>query len=132
MDQSFVHKELKIDGMTCTSCEMRIENKLKKLSGVIDVKVSYSNASVQITYEPNTIGIGKIIETIEKLDYKVKSNQANKSMIHSNEAKKNEKMPINQVIGIGIILWTFLRRVIKRLDALRPTASDADLCFRYR
>ena len=104
MDQSFVHKELKIDGMTCTSCEMRIENKLKKLSGVIDVKVSYSNASVQITYEPNTIGIGKIIETIEKLDYKVKSNQANKSMIHSNEAKKNEKMPINQVIGIGIIL----------------------------
>lgn len=104
MDQSFVYKELKIDGMTCTSCETRIENKLKKLPGVIDVKVSYSNASVQITYEPNAIGIGKIVETIEKLDYKVKSNQGNRSMINNNEAKKNDKMPINQLIGIGIIL----------------------------
>lgn len=71
MGKSSISTEIRVKGMTCASCEMRIENKLKKLPGVTDVKVSYRKSSLQITYEPKMIEIDKIIETIEKLDYKV-------------------------------------------------------------
>lgn len=37
MEQKLVRKILQIEGMTCTSCEMRIENKLKKKDGIVDL-----------------------------------------------------------------------------------------------
>ena len=41
MEQNLIHKILNIDGMTCVSCEMRIQNALKNMVGVKDAKVSY-------------------------------------------------------------------------------------------
>ena len=104
MDKNLVSKELQIEGMSCSGCEMVIENKLKKLPGVIEFKASYANANLRITYDPLTIGIEKIIETIEKLDYKVIGGQGNIIMTNDIEAKKNEKMSIVQLLGIGVII----------------------------
>jgi copper ion binding protein len=101
-NNSNFQKTLRIEGMTCTSCEMRIENRLRKMQGIIDVKVSYSNGTAGITFDPKMIGIERIIETIEKLDYKVKGN-TNSSQNKDNN--KTDKMSINQLIGIAIILF---------------------------
>jgi copper chaperone CopZ/ribosomal protein S28E/S33 len=125
MDQKILRKVLQIGGMTCTSCEMRIENKLRKLQGVSDVKAIYSSSNVYVTYDANLIALEMIIEEIEKLDYTVKnkggSQQSGK--VHENEKShgifgrnRNDdsgqkdgrgsdgKMPINQLLGIGIII----------------------------
>lgn len=106
MEQKSVRKVLQIEGMTCTSCELRIENKLKRLEGVIEVKAMYNSANVYITYDTDTVGLDKIIEAIEKLDYKVKNNQREKIPVKSSEVKNKsqETMPVNQLLGIGIII----------------------------
>jgi sulfite exporter TauE/SafE/copper chaperone CopZ len=79
---------------------MRIENALKKLEGVVDVKAIFSSSNVYITYDVNVVGLDRIIETIEKLDYKVKNKPG------ANVKKASEdKMTINQLLGIGIILF---------------------------
>ena len=94
--------------MTCTSCEMRIENKLKNIEGVIEVKAIYSSSNVYITYDANILDVDKITEVIQKLDYKVKNNQQKNNVLEqSKEIKKSlgDKMPINQLLGIGIIIF---------------------------
>jgi sulfite exporter TauE/SafE/plastocyanin domain-containing protein/copper chaperone CopZ len=101
---TLIRKILKIDGMACTSCELRIENRLKKTEGVLEVKVSYANATAKVGYDPSITSMSKIIETIEKLDYKVVNNPNNKNVSNGSQAKISDKMPVNQLIGIAIIL----------------------------
>jgi sulfite exporter TauE/SafE/copper chaperone CopZ len=106
MEQRLIRKILQIEGMTCTSCEMRIENALKKLDGVVEVKAVFSSSNVYITYDANIVGLDQIIETIEKLDYAVRNKPGAAAVSKSNIKKAAEdKMPINQLLGIGIILF---------------------------
>ena len=46
---------------------MRIENRLKKLDGMMEVKAVYGSSNVYVTYDSNRLGIERIIETIENL-----------------------------------------------------------------
>uniref|UniRef100_A0A286XEV6 Copper-transporting ATPase 2 n=1 Tax=Cavia porcellus TaxID=10141 RepID=A0A286XEV6_CAVPO len=47
--------KLRVEGMTCQSCINSIEGKLRKLHGVVRVKVSLSNQEAVITYQPYLI-----------------------------------------------------------------------------
>ena len=106
MEQRIVRKILQVEGMTCTSCEMRIENKLKKMEGVVEARAIYSSSNVYVTYDANVIGIDSIIEVIEKLDYKVKTGSIAQSVVDKSQTRKTdgEGMPINQLLGIAIII----------------------------
>lgn len=106
MEKKSKRKILQIEGMTCTSCEMRIENALKKLDGVVEVKAIFSSSNVYITYDEKAIGLDRIIETIEKADYTVK-NKGGEAIAPRTNAKKatEDKMSINQLLGIGFILF---------------------------
>ncbi|HHW31594.1 MAG TPA: heavy metal transporter [Clostridiaceae bacterium] len=106
MEQWLIKKILQIEGMTCTSCEMRIENALKKLDGIEAIKAIFSSSNVYITYDANVIGLEQIIEKIEKLDYVVKNKPGAADIPKPNIKKAAEdKMSINQLLGIGIILF---------------------------
>lgn len=111
MDKKVVRRVLQIEGMTCTSCEMRIENNLKKVEGIIDVKAMFASSNVYVTYDSNTINIEAIAYEIEKLDYVVKNKPVEQSKSNSRDNKDNslvskatdDKLSINQLIGMGII-----------------------------
>lgn len=47
--------KLRVEGMTCQSCVNSIEGKIRKLHGVVRVKVSLSNQEAVITYQPYLI-----------------------------------------------------------------------------
>ncbi|HHY82789.1 MAG TPA: heavy metal transporter [Clostridiales bacterium] len=106
MEQRLVRKILQVDGMTCTSCEMRIERALKKLDGVIESKAVFSSSNVYVTYDVNVIELEQIIEAIENQDYVVKNKPGSAVVSETIKAEKpaNDKMTINQLLGIGIIL----------------------------
>lgn len=57
-------KTIKIDGMTCSSCEVLIERKLKEIQGVEKVKVSHSKGEAEILYtkEPSNETINNLIK----------------------------------------------------------------------
>lgn len=98
-------RKLNIDGMTCTSCELRIESMLKKTKGVLDAKVSFNQASATVTYDSEIVSIEKIIENIEKLDYTVRNKTVKNIVTNGKASQKTDKISINQLIGIGIILF---------------------------
>jgi len=108
MEQKLMRKIFQIEGMTCTSCEMRIENALKRLEGVVAVKAIFSSSNIYVTYDANVIKLDKIIEAIEKLDYKIKNKPAGQATPETNAKKASgDKMTINQLLGMGIILLAF-------------------------
>ncbi len=102
MEQKLVRKVVQVDGMTCTSCEMRIENALKKQEGVIDAKAIFSSSNVYVTFDANITGLDKLVEIIEKLDYQVKNSR--KPGGEKENKQDTGKLTVNQVLGIGIIL----------------------------
>lgn len=63
--------ELVVTGMTCTSCELHIENEVKKLPGVSRVKASYEKGAVAVDYDETRIDKERIIAAINATGYSV-------------------------------------------------------------
>ncbi|MDR3343129.1 MAG: sulfite exporter TauE/SafE family protein [Treponema sp.] len=64
-------KTIRIGGMTCISCQNRIEKKLKCTVGVEDAMVNFNTGTATVTYNTSVITLHEIAQTIEKLDYQV-------------------------------------------------------------
>lgn len=64
-------KRIRIGGMTCISCQNKIERKLKNAAGVKEVSVSYRTGYADIVYDTDLITKKDIRAIIEKLDYEV-------------------------------------------------------------
>jgi sulfite exporter TauE/SafE/copper chaperone CopZ/plastocyanin domain-containing protein len=79
MGASIKRAQLHIIGMTCISCQNKIENKLSNTEGIISVKVSYSNNSAYIVYDNDIITLNDITTVIQKLDYTVLKNNEHKA-----------------------------------------------------
>lgn len=98
---------LQVEGMTCTGCETRIENAVKKLDGIEKVKAIYNSSNVYVTYNADAVKLKTIIDTIEKLYYTVKNkptdmtNNIKTSNISDNEPKWPE---VGQIAGIAVIV----------------------------
>lgn len=84
---------IKVKGMTCTSCEKRIEKNIKNLPGIINVKCSYKNETVIIEYNLELYNKEVIINTIESLGYVV--------------LEKSYK-DFSKYIGVGIIILAII------------------------
>lgn len=93
MAQGFITKTIAIDGMTCVSCENRIERTLNNTRGIIRAKVSFATGRATVTFDSNQIRFSEIVKIIENLDYKV---------VHGkNEGKFSNNI---QIIGVIVIL----------------------------
>lgn len=64
-------RRLRIGGMTCVSCQNRVEKALNSAIGVKSAKVSYSTGAAEITYDANLLSLRDIIAVIEKSGYRV-------------------------------------------------------------
>lgn len=96
MDKKYITKTLKINGMTCTNCENRIERALKNKKGIANVIVSYSKGTALVTYDPDQIDISEIRSTIGGLGY-----EAANTSLREQEGKQSGN---THVVGIFVIL----------------------------
>jgi len=101
--EKFERKTLQIEGMTCVGCENRIESKLRKTGGIINVKASYSSNTVRVTYHDDVIGLREIKRVIESLDYKVKGNSNTPSV--KGEPAVSTKEKLIDILTIFVILY---------------------------
>ena len=50
---------IKLGGMTCASCALKIENKLKSLAGVDSSTVNFANEEATVEYNPDKVNFSK-------------------------------------------------------------------------
>lgn len=67
-----IKKVITIEGMMCEHCKEKVVKSLLKLDGITKVKVSLKDKTATI-YSSVSIPDEDIIDTINKLDYKVTS-----------------------------------------------------------
>lgn len=67
-----IKKVITIEGMMCEHCKEKVEKLLLKLDGITKVKISLKDKTATI-YSSVSISDEDIIDTINKLDYKVTS-----------------------------------------------------------
>ena len=70
-----------VEGMTCGGCEAGLRLTVKKLEGVEEVKPSHEDSNVTVTYDPAKVTTDKIQAAIEKLGYKAKLQETEKSPV---------------------------------------------------
>ncbi|MGB9730709.1 MULTISPECIES: heavy metal translocating P-type ATPase [Calditerrivibrio] len=64
--------KLSISGMTCAACSGRIEKKLKRTDGVLNVSVNLPLQTGEVVFDETKIQLDKIIKIIEDLGYGAK------------------------------------------------------------
>ena len=101
MDNRIINTSIYVDGMTCSSCELKVENKLKKQPGVKEAKVSLAEGKAYVTFDEKETSVSELIAVINKLGYQA---GMTKSGTNNNPEQKNEKLKMDQLLGIGIII----------------------------
>ena len=61
---------LKLSGMTCANCALKIENKLNNLEGVKSAVVNFANEEATVEYDPNATNYKTFKEAVRDLGYK--------------------------------------------------------------
>ncbi len=61
--------ELAVSGMTCASCVLRVEKKLKKVSGVADAAVNLATERATVTYDPALATPESLVQAVENAGY---------------------------------------------------------------
>lgn len=62
---------LRVEGMTCQSCEELIKESLTDLPGIKNVSVSKKSSNVSVNYDENQVTQEKIIAVIKEEGYNV-------------------------------------------------------------
>lgn len=89
-------ERLRIEGMTCSGCEKRIESSLSNIEGVESVKASTARSEAEIAYDPVLTDPSRFRKKIEELGYTIANKPADKKRPFSGVA---------QILGFAIIVF---------------------------
>jgi len=63
---------LKISGMTCMHCKMKVEKALKTLDGIEEVSVNLEAGSAEVSFDPGKIAADDLRAVVTGAGYEVK------------------------------------------------------------
>ena len=58
-----------VEGMTCFTCELTVQNALGKLKGIKSSKASAKEGNVSVVYEPGLVTVREMVQAINKTGY---------------------------------------------------------------
>ena len=62
---------LKVQGMTCNHCAMRVQKALKGVEGVQDAQVDLPKAEAAVTFDESKVTVDKLAGAVVEAGYKV-------------------------------------------------------------
>src|SRR3990167_5290592 len=85
-----------IGGMHCSSCSIRNENALKKISGVKDASVNFATHSATVTYDESLVTESNLYDAVIKNGYKVLTGELMKN--HGHETMEEMSSAKNKAV----------------------------------
>lgn len=64
-------RTIRIDGMTCVSCQRVIEKTLRRIDGVSTARVDWGEGTAEISYDPARVTVAALEEAIERSGYRI-------------------------------------------------------------
>jgi len=107
----------KIDGMTCSTCGVYIEDTLSKLPEVDSVNVNLATNQCKIVYDDNSVSVQDLNNKIKNAGYKLlpdKNDHSNHNMstmgdnsMHNMDHDSVDKIDLEMRIGIILMIFSF-------------------------
>ncbi|MBF0473062.1 MAG: copper-translocating P-type ATPase [Nitrospirae bacterium] len=123
MDES---ANISISGMSCTACSGRIERVLNSKEGITSAVVNFASEKATVIYNPQTISVDNIIETIKKTGYDaaISTSKTVDTMSKNDEIGELKRLVIiSAVLSTPLLLgmiFEFLRHPILQLCLATP------------
>ncbi|MBY9014393.1 MAG: cadmium-translocating P-type ATPase [Candidatus Lokiarchaeota archaeon] len=90
---------LKLSGMTCANCALKIENKLGNLEGVKSAVVNFANEEATVEYDPNITNYDIMQNAVKDLGYRASLARVELKVV-DNLSEENFEGLINEVLNI--------------------------------
>jgi Cu+-exporting ATPase len=114
--QTGLHAVLEIDGMDSEHCRMIVENTLKKLPGVLEVKVSLARSSADVKYDSSLVNASGLMDAVKNAGYGAKlSVQEDKTLDISRkeiDSWKRKLIPLT-IAGIPLLVLAMAEMFVK-------------------
>jgi Cu2+-exporting ATPase len=68
-DGSLAHMNVAVEGVGCASCIRKIEGGLKKVPGIVDARLNFTNHRLAVRWRAGEIDAGGVITALEKIGY---------------------------------------------------------------
>src|ERR1035437_3571159 len=109
---------LPVEGMTCASCVVRVENTLKKLEGIENVNVNLATEKVTFTYDHTKADLDKISEAVDNAGYKmiIPSNTTGESVsessLENDQSKRYKELKSNFIFSLILTIPVMIINMI--------------------
>ena len=90
---------LKLSGMTCANCALKIENKLSNLEGVKNAVVNFANEEATVEYDPKITNYDIMQTAVKDLGYRASLARVELKVV-DNLSEENFESLINEVLNI--------------------------------
>lgn len=101
---------LKISGIHCASCVLKIEKALKKEAGVVSANVNFALGTLAIEFDPQKNSLNKIKDKIKDIGYEVEENNPNMARYGENHRHDHGKTDLSansrETISAKNKFWT--------------------------
>jgi Cu+-exporting ATPase len=91
--------ELRLKGMTCAACAVRLEKALNRLEGVVKAAVNFAAGTASVEYNPSQVAVKDMIEAVQKAGYDAEE----KTRIDRDVEKHERKKEVRQLRGIFML-----------------------------
>ena len=128
-ESKHVHAEIRISGMTCPSCELLLERKLRNIPGVLDVDVNQRKGIAIITARADSLPSSEMVENaIRKAGYGVGDEHPHRQA--ACDATENVMEPSHRKwveIGGSLLIIFALYKLFQAFDlvSIAPSTSGA-------
>src|SRR5271166_1906508 len=69
-DGARAHMELAVEGVACAGCIRKIENGLRKVSGILDARLNFTNRRLAVEWKDGAIEPAGVIRAIERIGFR--------------------------------------------------------------
>lgn len=97
-------KEIRMKGMHCADCVRKVENKMSSVSGIHQIKLSFSTGKMEVEYDSEKISLGEIQSKIKRLGYDVLEENIKEEQIFS---FSNREFIFSLISGIALFIGLF-------------------------
>ncbi len=107
--KSKIRLTLPIEGMTCASCVLRVENALKNVAGVDQAVVNLATESATVEIEPASVNIDILKKAVENAGYKIIDTADEVDSVRAEaEAREKEYRNLWRKFKVGAILTALI------------------------
>jgi P-type Cu2+ transporter len=69
-ERGLSHLDLAVEGVGCAGCIRKIEGGLKRLPGIVDVRLNFTNRRLAVDWHDGALEAGEVISALERLGYR--------------------------------------------------------------